>query len=472
MAGLIQRILLLSDEDGQDAWLRGVLSRHITESWDVAQLPMQNIKLESFARQGYALIVVDMPPEGDCEAVRQFCDANSGVPIILLSSHGFNFEARVIQKDDQLVARTIQASLYRSSMEEEVGKRDAILQAVNEAAARFLAEPDWETCLKDVLEGLGEATCSERVYVFRNEKTKDENPLACTQAVWQEPGLQVHQTGSLPEGMDYYRIGFQRWVERMRAGRVIQGHVEDQPAKEQPLLKMLAIQSFACVPVFAGGEWWGFIGFYQCTQHKTWSQIEMDTLRAAANIFGAAIGRKANEEQLTYLATHDYLTGLPNRLLFSDRFEQAIARAGRAGEFFALISVDMDKFKQVNDSHGHPTGDLVLIEVGKRLLSTLRSSDTCARIGGDEFVVLADRMREHVDVVQVLEKIQSVFGEPMQVDGKSIQVSASMGAAIFPTHGNETEMLLKAADSALYLAKNSSTSYKIYSDEQISWLKD
>jgi len=172
------------------------------------------------------------------------------------------------------------------------------------------------------------------------------------------------------------------------------------------------------------------------------------------------------------LATHDHLTHLPNRLLFEDRFAHTVARSGRSKQKFAVISIDMDKFKGVNDTFGHQTGDKVLCQVARRLENAIRSSDTCARIGGDEFAIIAEDIHNKADVIRIMEKIIAVFQKGLDVDQNCINVSASMGASIYPLHGSEIEGLMRAADKALYMTKESEIRYKIFPDEQISWLND
>jgi diguanylate cyclase (GGDEF)-like protein len=229
----------------------------------------------------------------------------------------------------------------------------------------------------------------------------------------------------------------------------------------------MGVESLAVVPIFFDHTWWGFIGFDQCRQKKTWSQVEIDALHTAARIIGAAIARQAAEEKLVHLATHDFLTGLPNRMLLFDRFSQAQARAERSGEKIAIVSIDLDKFKTVNDTYGHPFGDAVLIEAAKRLGTALRSSDTTARLGGDEFGVIAENIHNRGDVMRVLEKLAAVLKPSIPVEGNNVALSASMGAALFPDNGKTLEELLSAADKALYQAKERRGTFKIYKDEQI-----
>jgi diguanylate cyclase (GGDEF)-like protein/PAS domain S-box-containing protein len=166
--------------------------------------------------------------------------------------------------------------------------------------------------------------------------------------------------------------------------------------------------------------------------------------------------RKKIEEQLRYLSYYDVLTGLPNRMLLSDRLKQAIAAAKRDKEhILSLLFIDLDRFKLVNDSHGHAVGDLLLKEIAIRIQDCLRESDTAARIGGDEFVVLLPLMKRQLDTMVVAEKIRQALCQPVELAGHNLNISSSIGIAVYPENGSEGEMLLKNADTAMYYAKQS-----------------
>ncbi|MDH5834877.1 putative bifunctional diguanylate cyclase/phosphodiesterase [Luteimonas kalidii] len=160
---------------------------------------------------------------------------------------------------------------------------------------------------------------------------------------------------------------------------------------------------------------------------------------------------KANQE-LTYLALHDNLTKLPNRLLLEDRLEHAIRRAGRGGGRFALLFVDLDGFKAVNDAYGHPIGDKLLLQIAARLADHLRAGDTLARLGGDEFVVLAD-VDGASDAAALAEKLLLQVARPVEVEHGEINITASIGVALFGTDGATARELLANADAAMYSAK-------------------
>jgi diguanylate cyclase (GGDEF)-like protein len=174
---------------------------------------------------------------------------------------------------------------------------------------------------------------------------------------------------------------------------------------------------------------------------------------------------KQTNEQITHLAHHDNLTGLPNRILFYDRLNQAITRARRDKESIAVLYLDLDGFKLVNDTLGHEAGDTLLREVAKRIVACVRDSDTVARMGGDEFTVILSNVRPPSHKDRVAKEIIDAIALPFMLDGKSCSTSVSIGIALYPDHGETAEQLVKIADAAMYLAKHSGKNcYRIVGD--------
>jgi diguanylate cyclase (GGDEF)-like protein/PAS domain S-box-containing protein len=162
---------------------------------------------------------------------------------------------------------------------------------------------------------------------------------------------------------------------------------------------------------------------------------------------------KAVQERLDHLAHHDPLTGLPNRLHFMAALERLLAHADREKTNVALLFVDLDHFKAVNDSFGHAVGDQLLIEVGRRLLEAVRSEDLVARLGGDEFVVTVGNLHEREEAASIARKLLAQLQQPFQVDGQDLAPAASIGIALYPDDGRRPTDLLSAADDAMYEAK-------------------
>jgi len=164
--------------------------------------------------------------------------------------------------------------------------------------------------------------------------------------------------------------------------------------------------------------------------------------------------RVLTEEELAYMATHDPLTGLPNRMLFSDRLTLALAHAHRNQRKLSVMLLDLDQFKEVNDTLGHSVGDKLLQAVGKRLTSLLRKSDTAARMGGDEFLLLLPEIAGCEDVAKVAQEILEAIRRPFVFDGQEIHTTISIGIAMYPDDGEDADTLMKNADIAMYRAKD------------------
>lgn len=170
-------------------------------------------------------------------------------------------------------------------------------------------------------------------------------------------------------------------------------------------------------------------------------------------LFSDITESKNHQQQLEHVAHHDSLTGLPNRVLLGDRLQQAITIARRQRQGLAVAFLDLDGFKAINDTHGHDVGDALLVAVAARMKATLRECDTLARIGGDEFVAVLGELSEAAQLRPVLERLLDAARQPLAIDGLSLQVSASIGVALYPDDGSEPDLLLRCADQAMYRAK-------------------
>lgn len=173
--------------------------------------------------------------------------------------------------------------------------------------------------------------------------------------------------------------------------------------------------------------------------------------------------RRKAEEEVAYMATHDALTALPNRVLFNDRLSLAVARAQREGKKVAVMMLDLDWFKRVNDSLGHRIGDRLLQAVGNRLKDILRETDTVARMGGDEFLLLLPEIPRTEDAGKIAQKILKAFQEPFAVDEHKLNITTSIGIAIYPEHKEDAKALISCADIAMYQVKKfGRNSYQLY----------
>lgn len=164
--------------------------------------------------------------------------------------------------------------------------------------------------------------------------------------------------------------------------------------------------------------------------------------------------QRADASRIAFMAHHDQLTGLPNRRLLADRTKVALSQALRAKQQCAVLFLDIDKIKSINDTLGHAIGDELLIEVARRLKTQVRDSDTVARIGGDEFVVLLPSLKSRDDAEMVAEKIRASLAAPYHLNGNAVNTTASIGIALYPEHGSDADTLFKCSDEAMYQVKH------------------
>lgn len=184
-----------------------------------------------------------------------------------------------------------------------------------------------------------------------------------------------------------------------------------------------------------------------------YSEKDKELLQFVSTQVATAIERQQMYARLQHMAQYDQLTNLPNRGFLYDRLKIALARARREQGRLAVLYLDLDKFKQVNDRFGHAVGDLLLQEIANRLKQCVRKSDTVARLGGDEFVVLLESLQQPQYAALVAEKIRGALQPPVAIDGRSLSVLPSIGIALYPEQGDDAQALLKHADEAMYYAK-------------------
>ena len=218
-------------------------------------------------------------------------------------------------------------------------------------------------------------------------------------------------------------------------------------------------QSGAAFPLLVRGEAVGVM-IYMSLDKGTFTPEFVELLqRLADNVsfalenFDRADEKTRADERIEYLASHDSLTNLPNREMFNGMLRRAIDAAGRYQRRFALLFIDLDRFKVINDSLGHDAGDMLLVEIGGRLRRALRSSDVMARLGGDEFVVILEQATERDEVERIAGELLSVLSQPLQLSGHECHTTASIGIAMYPSDGTDMQTLTKNADMAMYLAK-------------------
>lgn len=238
-------------------------------------------------------------------------------------------------------------------------------------------------------------------------------------------------------------------------------------------LLALNVHSVLDLPIVIDNRLIGVIRHEKIGEECSWQLDELDFANSVVNAISLSLEikkrrqaqkeLKEQKEILHHQAHHDALTGLPNRLLFNDRLRQLIKQAQRHSTQLAVLFIDLDHFKEINDSMGHDVGDQLLIEVSKRLKSVIRQTDTLARLGGDEFTVILDQIHNADAVVDITRLLIDVMSAPIELSGQSFYVTLSVGVAIFPDDGISAEELLRNADAAMYQSKDEGrNTYQFY----------
>lgn len=207
------------------------------------------------------------------------------------------------------------------------------------------------------------------------------------------------------------------------------------------------------VPFQSAGGTTGALAVYNYCRAPCYSEKDRELLKFVSVQVAAAIERRMMRSELEYLAQHDPLTDLPNRTLFMDRLASALSRAERDHTRLVLLYLDLDDFKQVNDTYGHIVGDHLLRGVAHRLSESLRGMDTVCRLGGDEFVVLLEKIAAPENAVMLVDKIRTALTAPYDLDGHVLMVEPSIGLASYPENGSDEDELIRYADAAMYRSK-------------------
>ncbi len=257
--------------------------------------------------------------------------------------------------------------------------------------------------------------------------------------------------------MDVSFFAFTWWMKHLRAGDVI--HIPQvcrmpkEAAAEQEFLIKREVKSVLSFPVFADKDSFGFISCENILNGCSCKEQDIMLLRIVSEIIGNAIVRKRSEACIQHMAYHDALTNLPNRNLFRARLEMAILQAKRNKKMAAVMALDLDGFKAVNDSFGHHMGDLLLKEAAVRMKECVRECDTVARFGGDEFMVILTNINHREDANHVAKKLLGLLSQKFLINNDKIGITVSIGISLYPADGNDMEDLIKKADNALYCSK-------------------
>lgn len=251
---------------------------------------------------------------------------------------------------------------------------------------------------------------------------------------------------------------FPWWIDNLKNNQLV--YIEDtskmpkEAINEQDQLIRQNVKSLISVPVEGENRMKAFVGIDSVKHYRKWASQDTKLLTILSNLLSDALARVKSEKEIEYMAYYDRLTDLPNRFLFKDRVKKGISVSKKVGTWLNIIFIDLDDFKSVNDTIGHEGGDYLLREVANRLKSNVRKTDTVARFGGDEFMIMLKNIDNQNDVPKIVGHIMDVFIKPYNIYGQDFFITGSAGISAFPVDGEDPETLIKNADIAMYEAKS------------------
>ncbi|EMS73950.1 diguanylate cyclase (GGDEF) domain protein [Ruminiclostridium cellobioparum subsp. termitidis CT1112] len=301
-----------------------------------------------------------------------------------------------------------------------------------------------------LLETIGRFLQVDRTYFFLFNH--DNNTMACTHE-WCNQGIEPE----IAVNKDIPFSVFPWWMEQLEGNKLVCiQDVSQLPAEagaEKKQLQRQKVKSLVSVPIKGNGRVQGFLGINAVTSFKEWSPDHIKMLKILANLLADGLIKIKEEKEIEIKAYYDHLTALPNRILFAERLSQAIHLAKQSGKFVAVMFIDLDDFKTVNDTMGHSGGDALIKEVAQRLERCLRETDTVARFGGDEFLIMINNIPDDKDITKIVMKIMGLFERPIHLFGQEFFITGSAGVSVYPVDGEDTETLTQNADIAMYKAK-------------------
>ncbi|HET7201505.1 MAG TPA: diguanylate cyclase, partial [Burkholderiales bacterium] len=369
-------------------------------------------------------------------------------------------EGRVIRDAAGKVSKVVLVSRDISER-----KRAEQRERMEHAVTRVLAESE---TLAEAIPRIVQSICETLNWDCGARWSMDERKKAiCCVETWSTPSKAVTEFISEVRQLSFQptKKGLIRQVWVTGTPHWIPDVSQDAGFERAPLAAKAGLHGAFAFPILAGNVTLAVLEFFSGEiRNPDPSLLQM--VRVIGSQIGQFMARKQAEENLLYVATHDTLTGLPNRYMFNQRFAHALQNAQRYRKSMALLFLDLDRFKFVNDTLGHPFGDRLLQEVAGRLRLCLRESDTIARFGGDEFVALIEDFAAPGDVISVAQKILHALRWPFMLGGETCHLTASIGISLYPNDGAELASLLKNADIAIYRAKEQGkNNYLFYSEE-------
>jgi diguanylate cyclase (GGDEF)-like protein len=389
---------------------------------------------------------------------------NSFIREVTVGNQIFEQSVHYLPESNLIRTFIIREITEQKQAELELKQRDRLLQGVAEAANYLLAEMNYDLAIEKALAALGEATNVERVYLFQTHPHPVSGEMSISmQCEWIKSGAETSH--SHWQNQSYQTPGLERWYSKLFQGETISDFTQIFSPEEQKLLMGDHIKSLLFVPLRLETQFWGCLGLVECKSERYWSKHEESSLITMAASISGARQRQQIEEKIRYQAMHDLLTGLPNRLRFNDILNQGIQKIIQPEESIAVMFLDLDRFKIINDTLGHTVGDDLLKIVAQRIRDTIRIEDVVARWGGDEFTIFLPRVTEIPPIIQIAKNILQTLEDAFYINGHELYINSSIGIALLGKDSPDAETLIQHADAALYYAKNEGrNNYQFYKE--------
>lgn len=319
--------------------------------------------------------------------------------------------------------------------------------------------------MDEILKMLGEYLGADRVHIYY--QTLQEKPKNADYFCW------YNEVGTMADCVlqDTSITAYPWWRQQIKkVGMVRIPKVTQLPVealREKDFLLNQNIQSVVAVPLISNEKKVGFLRVDFVAAPKAWDEEFTEMLKIFGNMLGETNARVNSQEQMFQMAYYDQLTNMPNRQLFGEHMSRAIADADQNGSMIGVAFLDLDGFKNINDTMGHHYGDKILVLIANRIKKCLRRTDVISRFGGDEFLVMLKDVYTMEDIEAVVAKIIRQFDEPIVIDGQETYITASIGIAIFPKNGLNQDALIKNADIAMYTAKSNGKNQFVFCSEKM-----
>ena len=433
-----------------------------TTDWTVLATQTEEHQLRAFARfqRSYGLVVVLALLLVAWFTIRKSRDIVGPVRLLAERAQGIannDFKAHVdIRQADEFG----QLAHAFNDMSRRLGQQFASLTALSEIDRLILATQDTTQVVRTVLHRMEEVTAAEQVALMLIEQDNGDYARVFYRPPQNTASMSMDRAVVSPE--ERHRLHTEPGLHRVELAGAQASAAYLAPLRARGM-------AVAWVhPIVWRGTVCGALALGFVDADAALSADELRYVAEIADRVAVAVSSAWRDDKLYQHAHYDQLTGLPNRMLFQDRLEREIARGQRDGNPFALLFVDLDHFKNVNDSYGHSLGDEVLREAGRRIQRAVRESDTVSRLGGDEFTVLLSRLGHPQEAWLIGETIVSTLSQEFRLGSQHCFLSASVGIASYPADGTSAEVLLKSADTAMYRAKAGGRAQAVFFEEKMN----